>query len=165
MWSSWFYSIPTHCNQTEARRNNSLVPSAVNVSITVIGNREHYQDGDNMIKVDSGIWRMQTQTCVRWVTCGRQWASSFAVIDIDMYTTSISVWNTFCLIYSPLWLLWVMGTLDEWITSVGRNTHLRGWYLKVISRSNRWGNFSLNFVLLGFNVSFSLTNPTVWSCK
>ena len=33
MWSSWFYSIPAHCNQTEAGRNNSLVPCAMNVSI------------------------------------------------------------------------------------------------------------------------------------
>ena len=31
--SSWFYSKPTHCNQTEAGRNNSLVPCAMNVSI------------------------------------------------------------------------------------------------------------------------------------
>ena len=34
VWSSWFYSIPTHCNQIEAGRNNSLVSAcAMNVSI------------------------------------------------------------------------------------------------------------------------------------
>ena len=33
VWSSWFYSIPTRCNQTEARRINSLVTYAMNVSI------------------------------------------------------------------------------------------------------------------------------------
>ena len=26
MWQSWFYSMSTHCNNTEAGRNNSLVP-------------------------------------------------------------------------------------------------------------------------------------------
>ena len=34
VWSSWFSSIPTHCNnQTKAGLNNSLVPCAINVSI------------------------------------------------------------------------------------------------------------------------------------
>ena len=48
VWSSWFYSIPTRCNQTEAEQNNSLV-----AFITVIGNREHDQDGDSVLKVYS----------------------------------------------------------------------------------------------------------------
>ena len=46
--------FPTHCNQTEAGRNNSLVPCLRNEYKSFhycYGNGERDQDGDSMMKV------------------------------------------------------------------------------------------------------------------
>ena len=61
-----YHSIPTHCNQTEAKRINSQWLLAL--IITVIGNMEHDQDGDCVIMVycaESAVWEF----------CGRKVAA------------------------------------------------------------------------------------------
>ena len=67
VWPTLFYSIPTHGNQTEVGRNNSLVPCLRNecqpVCITVM-ETGNMTNGDSVIKVycTSPITNSKTQT-------------------------------------------------------------------------------------------------------